>query len=147
MSRLHRQAMRVLVSEIVSGALLPGTLLPGELEIVQQFDISRGVARESIRGLEERGLVLVKHGMGATVLPQEKWNIFDSAVIAAQLASGHGAQMLGEFLECRRVLEVAGAGFAAERASSQDLTTLNAAFDKMTAIADLAARNPAAEDL
>ena len=49
--------MRVLVSDIIGGALRPGTLLPGEHEIVELFGISRGVARECIRGLEERGLV------------------------------------------------------------------------------------------
>lgn len=139
--------MRVLVSDIIGGSLRPGTLLPSELEIVEQFGISRGVARECIRGLEERGLISVKHGMGATVLPPESWDIFDPEVVAAQLATGQGAQMLGEFLECRRVLEVAGAGLAAQRATAKDLTNLNATFEKMTVTAHRVLSNPAAEDL
>ncbi len=40
-----------------------------------------------------------------------------------------------------------GARFAAERASAEDLTILNAAFDKMTATAHRVLSNPAAEDL
>src|SRR5215211_133001 len=83
MSRLHRTLLRVLVADIVSGALPAGERLPTEIELAQRFGVSRGVARESLRGLEERGLVNVKHGSGATVLPSTDWDMFNPDVIAA----------------------------------------------------------------
>jgi DNA-binding FadR family transcriptional regulator len=146
MSRLHRSLMRVLISDIVSGAVRPGELLPPEADLARRFDVSRGVAREGIRGLEERGLVSVKHGRGATVLDDTRWDMLDLDVIAAALASERSARLLAEYLECRRVLEISAAGLAAERATRADLVALSAAFERMQAAAVEAPVTPAAED-
>lgn len=139
--------MRVLVADIVSGALGPGAQLPREADLAAQFGVSRGVARECMRGLEERGLVLVKHGRGATVNEDTRWNVFDPDVLSALLDVDQGAEILGEYLECRRILEIAAAGLAAERATEQDLAALSDAFARMSASAERARHNPAAEAL
>src|SRR6201994_2982267 len=102
MSRLHRHLMRVLIADIVSGALPTGAALSREGDLATQFGVSRGVARECIRGLEERGLVDVKHGRGATVTPEDRWNVFDPEVLGALLDCDQGAAILGEYLQCRR---------------------------------------------
>src|SRR3954447_7118857 len=127
--------MKVYIAEIASGALRPGERLPREADIASQFGVSRGVARECIRGLEERGLVVVKHGRGATVQPEERWNVLDPDVLGALLDSGHGASILGEYLESRRILEIAAAGLAAQRAQPVHLTALSDAFDRMAGAA------------
>lgn len=139
--------MRVLMGDIVSGRLDPGSWLPREADLAAQFGVSRGVARECIRGLEERRLVVVKHGRGATVTPEERWDVLDPDVLGALLDSGRGAAILGEYLESRRILEIAAAGLAAERATPAHLTALSDAFDRMVAAAERAADSPAAEDL
>lgn len=139
--------MRLLVGEIVSGTLAVGDRLPREADLAEQHQVSRGVARECIRGLEERGLVTVRHGIGATVTPPERWDIFDPDVLAALLQGEAGDRVLREYLECRRILEVEAAGMAAERATRADLDALAEAFDAMTAAAQRARTNPAAESL
>jgi DNA-binding FadR family transcriptional regulator len=139
--------MRVLIADIVSGALPPGAPLPREADLATQFGVSRGVARECIRGLEERGLVDVKHGRGATVTPADRWNVFDPEVLAALLDGNQGADILGEYLQCRRILEVEAAGLAAERATEADLAALADAFARMSTSAERARHNAAAEDL
>lgn len=139
--------MRVLIADIVGGRLTQGEPLPREATLASQFGVSRGVARECIRGLEERGLIRVKHGRGATVNESERWRVFDPEVLSALLSSAHGTAVLGEYLECRRILEIEAVGLAAERATERDLSALSDAFARMTASADLASGNPAAEDL
>lgn len=139
--------MRVLLAEIVSGARPEGTSLPREADLAKQFGVSRGVARECIRSLEERGLISVKHGRGATVLPERDWDVFDPDVLTALLRRGGRLDALREFLECRTLLEVQAAGLAAERATDEDLTKLSAAFERMTDAADRALLTPAGEDL
>src|SRR5215218_3429617 len=99
MSRLHRQLMRVLIADIASGALTPGDKLPREADLAAQFSVSRGVARECIRGLEERGLVDVKHGRGATVNPEQRWDVFDPDVAVEQRARDQGAAIRSVFRE------------------------------------------------
>jgi DNA-binding FadR family transcriptional regulator len=139
--------MRVLIADTTAGALTPGDKLPRETDLAKEFSVSRGVARECIRGLEERGLVDVKHGRGATVNPEQRWDVFDPDILAALLDSDQGAAILGEYLECRRILEIEAVGLAAERATEQDLATLSDAFSRMTTSAERAKGNPAAEDL
>jgi DNA-binding FadR family transcriptional regulator len=139
--------MRVLIGEIAAGRYAEGDLLPRESDVAEQFGISRGVARECLRGLEERGLVTVRHGRGAIVTSEEKWDRFDQDVLATLLRAGGAAGVLGEYLECRRILEVEAAGLAAERATSAALERLSEAFARMHSTAERARKNPAAEQL
>jgi DNA-binding FadR family transcriptional regulator len=146
MARKHRDVMRVLTTDIVSGVRPAGEMLPREVDLATEFDVSRGVARETIRAMEERGLISVKHGKGATVNGPEHWDVFDADVLAATLDSERSADVLAEYLECRRVMEVAAAGLAAERATEDDIERLAAALGRME---ESAARPPsqAAEEL
>src|SRR3954468_12779564 len=110
--RLHEHLMRVLIADIVGSQVMPGEALPRETDLAAQFGVSRGVARECVRGLEERGLVTVKHGRGATVLDSARWRVLDPDVLRALLASSRGTEVLAEYLECRRILEIEAAGLA-----------------------------------
>lgn len=138
--------MRVVTGDIVAGVIPPGAMLPREADLAAQFGVSRGVAREAIRGLEERGLISVKHGRGATVNDDVKWDIFSPEVLAVLLESARGAEVLREYLECRRILEIEAAGLAAERATAQHLTALADALAQMTTSAERSRTNSAAED-
>lgn len=146
MSRLHRSVQRIFVADIVSGRMPVGARLPTETELAQRFGVSRGVARESLRSLEERGLVTVRHGIGATVRPSADWDMFSPEVIAAVLEQQGGAKLLGDYLECRRLLEIEAAGLAAQRATAQDLMALSEALERMTATAVEAPGSPSAEE-
>lgn len=131
MARKHREVMRILAADIVSGVRPAGDLLPREVDLAAEFDVSRGVARETIRALEERGLISVKHGRGATVNEADEWDLFDSFVLAATLDSERGGEVLRQYLECRRILEVEAAGIAAERAKPADVERLGRALKRM----------------
>jgi len=139
--------MEVLLSDIVAGRTAVGASLPRETDLAAQFRVSRGVVRECVRGLEERGLVTVKHGRGATVCPPERWDLFNPDVLGAVLEGEGGAAVLGEYLECRRLLEIEAAGLAAERAQQRHLAALSDALERMTAAAVRAPDNAAAESL
>jgi GntR family transcriptional repressor for pyruvate dehydrogenase complex len=138
--------MRVLTTDIVSGVRPTGGMLPKETDLAAEFDVSRGVARETIRAMEERGLISVKHGKGATVNGPKHWDLFDPDVLAATLDTEAAGDVLAEYLECRRVLEVEAAGLAAERATKKDLEQMSRALSRME---ECTARPPsqAAEEL
>ena len=139
--------MRVLIGDVASGVLEPGDRLPRETDLARQFGVSRGVAREALRGLEERKLIAVKHGRGAIVRPEREWDVFSPEVLSALLFSPHGPALVEAYLECRRLLEIEAAGLAAERATDADLQALSEALERMIATADRAPLNAAAEDL
>jgi DNA-binding FadR family transcriptional regulator len=131
MARKHRDMMRILTTDIVAGVRPAGEMLPKEIDLAAEFDVSRGVARETIRAMEERGLISVKHGKGATINGPEHWDVFDADVLAATLDTDQSAGVLAEYLECRRILEVEAAGLAASRAKRVDLRGLERALQQM----------------
>ena len=139
--RLHRETMLEFVDAIVSGTLAPGTRLPKETALTEQYEISRGIARESMRGLEERGLVTVKHGGHTVVNSREAWDLFDADVIEVALGGAAAVSLLGDYLECRRRIEIAGAGLAAARASGAQVERLAQCLEAMkAAVAERKAR-------
>jgi GntR family transcriptional repressor for pyruvate dehydrogenase complex len=121
------------VDDIVTGRLAPGDELPREVGLAERFAISRGVARECLRALEERGLVTVKHGSATTVNPRADWDLFDEDVLASALGGATASELLGEYLECRRIIEIEAAGLAAERATPERLAALEQRFAAMGA--------------
>ncbi len=145
-SRLHQQLMRTLLADIASGELVPGGAALRETDIAGRFGVSRGVARECVRGLEERGLVFVKPGLGATVTPPDRWAVFDPDVLSALLGARRGAELLHAYVECRRVLEVAAVRLAAERAREEDVAILSDTLERMARSAQRAMLSPAGED-
>lgn len=144
MSRLNKGPMRDLLSEIALGDLTPGVMLAREVDLAQRFDVSRGVIRECVRGLEDRGVVAVKHGRGATVTAPNEWDVLDPDVLHALLEAPGGEELVREAVECQLLLEVEAAGLAAERAEDEDLDDLAHAVDRMVAAAGRAERAPAA---
>jgi GntR family transcriptional repressor for pyruvate dehydrogenase complex len=138
--------MRTLLADIANGELVPGGAALRETDIAGRFGVSRGVARECVRGLEERGLVSVKPGLGATVTPPDHWAVFDPEVLSALLGARRGTELLGAYVECRRILEVAAVGLAAERAGREDLAVLSNTLERMITGARRASINPAADD-
>jgi GntR family transcriptional repressor for pyruvate dehydrogenase complex len=130
-ARLHRAPLQTLIAAIVDGTFAPGDTLPREADLAERFGVSRATSREFLRALEDRGLITVKHGRGATVNPAERWDTLDADVLASLLAGPQSVHLLADFLETRRLFEVHAASLAAERADEHDVERLTAAFERM----------------
>lgn len=120
-----------MIAAIVGGRVVPGELLPREADLAEQFGVSRATSREFVRGLEERGLIAVKHGRGATVNPPELWDKLDADVLAALLVGERRLKLLGDFIELRRIFEIQAARLAAERADAAGVARLRAGYERM----------------
>lgn len=145
MSRLSRDAMRVLMGDIITGRYSEGVRLPKESDLTKRFGASRGTIREAVRALEERGLVKVTHGVGAVVQPSDHWNILDADILDITLATARRNDVLSAFLEARRILEVEAVALAAHRASEEDLQTIEQTFERLKVAAEAAVTNPLEE--
>lgn len=129
--RLHREIVAQFARQIVGGELLPGQALPNEVALAERFGLSRGVVRESLRALDERGLITVRHGTTTIVNARERWDLFDPDVITAALAGRGAEHLLNEYLECRRIIEIEAAGLAAQRTDPDGVQALEAHFAAM----------------
>lgn len=134
-SRLHEQVMRMLLEEIAGGKFGPGERLPAEMELARQLGVSRGVIRELLQSLKDRGVITVMRGRGAWVRPSVEWNALDTDVLAALMPTPASVNVLAHYLECRRMLETEAAALAARRASSKDLSDMADALAGMNALA------------
>jgi DNA-binding FadR family transcriptional regulator len=109
-----------LIEAIMSGRWAVGAKLPAERELAQDFNLSRPIVREVLRGLHERGLISIIPARGAYV--------------QAPTAAG-GAKSLESFyrrrnatarevMDARLMLETHAARLAATAASDADVRAL-----------------------
>jgi DNA-binding FadR family transcriptional regulator len=129
--RLGVVVVEALVELIVSGELAPGDSLPPELPLSQQFGVSRTVLRESVKRLEEKGLVTVSQGRGTVVQPTRSWNMLDRVVLEALIAHDRSLGVLDELTVVRAELESAMARETATSHSSGELEELQAVLEEM----------------
>jgi GntR family transcriptional regulator len=64
---LYAQLEQALISRIADGSLSPGTRLPSEDFLVQEYAVSRTTVRAAIQSLIQRGLVEIQRGKGTFV--------------------------------------------------------------------------------
>lgn len=62
---LYRQLEQILMDYIEAEKLAPGDPIPGENELCQRFSLSRTTVRQTLRQLQERGLILRRRGLGS----------------------------------------------------------------------------------
>ncbi len=67
MSTRYRQIANELISRIRRGDLAVGERLPGELELMQRFDVSRHTVRSALQVVESEGLIERRAGVGTRV--------------------------------------------------------------------------------
>ncbi|SFR70726.1 DNA-binding transcriptional regulator, FadR family [Agromyces sp. CF514] len=126
--RLGVTVVSALVDAIVRGDLEPGSSLPPEAVLCEQFGVSRTVIRESAKRLEEKGLVTVAQGRGTRVLPPASWNMVDATVLAALVANDATLGVLDELSAVRAALEAVIARDAAARRTPAELERLREAL-------------------
>jgi GntR family transcriptional regulator len=64
---VYQQLADRLRTRILSGDLAPGSVLPSETELIQEYGVSRGPARQAVAVLKAEGLVDVRQGRGVFV--------------------------------------------------------------------------------
>lgn len=104
-ARLGHAVVETLAHQIVTGALAVGAALPPEPVLCESFGVSRSVIRESLKVLEEKGLVLVRQGYGTTVLGPDRWDLLDPLVLHAVIDGGTTLAIFDDLVEVRCALE------------------------------------------
>ena len=118
-----RLAVR-LAAEIVSGRLRPDDVFPSADDIVQQYGVSRTVAREALQTLTMVGFVRSQQGKRTEVMPPESWNVLSSVVQEALRGEGLLAPVLCDLYDFRALIEPSAAAWMAERASDEERAAL-----------------------
>lgn len=125
--KIYEEIVEQIKQLILDGHIKPGDKLPSERNLVESFKVSRASIREALSALEMMGLLEVRTGEGAYIRQMQA----DSMVAPLTWALSMEKGSVLEILEVRRMMEVQAAGYAAERATRQELAELDAILDSM----------------
>ncbi|WP_153396492.1 FadR/GntR family transcriptional regulator [Ornithinicoccus halotolerans] len=121
-----------LLESIREGRYPVDARLPRESELAEDARVSRLTLREAVRVLRDKGVLRVEQGRGTFVNPPEHWSVLDPSLLHARLdRPGALAQAARQLTEARSLVEVGGAGLAAQRRSAEDLAALWGTVDRM----------------
>lgn len=135
-ARLGVAVVHDLVEAIVTGEVQPGAVLPPEGVLSQTFGVSRTVIRESVKRVEEKGLLTVAQGRGTSVNEASAWNVLDPVVLSALVEHDDSLGILDELAVVRGVLEGSMASAAAGRRTPERTAALQHALDHMAETID-----------
>ncbi|MCL6509084.1 MAG: FadR family transcriptional regulator [Anaerolineae bacterium] len=119
-ANLSELVSRQIQALILEHQLKPNDRLPAERDLAERFGVSRTVVREAVRGLVAKGLLEVTPGRGGTIVRLPTAETM-SEMMTLFLRGDERTLDYENLIEVRRVLEVAIAGFAAERRTAEDL--------------------------
>jgi GntR family transcriptional repressor for pyruvate dehydrogenase complex len=113
--------------EIMSGSLVAGDKLASERELAARYGVGRPLIREALRSLAELGLIETRPGRGTFVRAGHDAGAHRQADISLR-RRGVTARQLSE---ARILLESGAAGYAAARATDEDLERLEAGLKRL----------------
>lgn len=121
-NRAFEDVVSQIQEAILEGRLKTGERLPGERQLRETFQVSRGTLREALRTLEQKKLIQIRTGMrgGAIVCPVDTQPVSESL----DLLLRYQKIDLRELAEFREEVEGAVAARAARRAKREDIERL-----------------------
>ena len=138
----YEQIADRLLAQLLSGALAPGSRLPGERELALGMGVGRASVREALGWLQVRGLIETRPGAGSYVVEDVADRLgTDGSGPAPSSPLPAADASPSALLQARLILEPAAARLAAERAPSDpEVDELLAVMEASTDAADPAAR-------
>lgn len=126
-SRVSNEVAAQIKQSILSGYFKPGSKLPSERELAEQFQVSRIAVREAIRFLENTGFVSTRHGVnGGTFVTDLNFEYLTNAFVDLFLAE---KITVPELVDMRVLIEPEIARLAAKNLNKKHARLLKEALE------------------
>jgi GntR family transcriptional regulator, transcriptional repressor for pyruvate dehydrogenase complex len=139
---LSIQTLNQLIGWLKNGTFRPGSRLPSQNELVEQFGVSRTGIREALQMMAVLSLIEIRPGMGCFVKRVSPEYVIHADVLAILLEK----ESILEVIETRKIVESGIAALAAERAKAEDfwmmedaITQIERAIHRGETVANVAA--------
>jgi len=118
-----------IIEELAEGDHPVGSILATEKQLLERYNVGRGVLREALRFLEIQGVLWTKSGPrgGLVVGAQDGSHLGSIITMQMQVLR----TPLVSVIEVRETVEPRAAGLAAERATAEQLENLGASVEEM----------------
>ena len=113
-----------LAQKILTGEYPPESILPGEMELGEQFGVSRTAVREAVKTLTAKGMLLPRPRIGTRVMPRSSWNFLDKELLSWWLTEDNFEEVVSHFLVMRSSL-------AATFGNAEQKAELNTLMEEM----------------
>ncbi|MGJ7624197.1 FadR/GntR family transcriptional regulator [Acinetobacter baumannii] len=127
----HALIVQQLGLKIVSGEISENEKLPSEVDLCEEYKVSRPVFREAIRVLNAKGLTYSRPKIGTVVRPKEEWHLLDPDVLFWLIQTTPEHEFFKTLSTVRRVLEPELAYIAANTANEEDIERIKQAYKGM----------------
>jgi GntR family transcriptional regulator, transcriptional repressor for pyruvate dehydrogenase complex len=120
-------------AQILGGKYGPGERLPSERELSARLGVNRSSVREALKKLEQLGMIAIRPGGGARVVPMQEAGL---GVLRHVLgAKAPDRDLVAQWLDVREIVVAGAARFAIERASSEEFAEARRLLRKLVASA------------
>ena len=127
----HALIVQQLGLKIVSVEISENEKLPSEVDLCEEYKVSRPVFREAIRVLNAKGLTYSRPKIGTVVRPKEEWHLLDPDVLFWLIQTTPEHEFFKTLSTVRRVLEPELAYIAASTANEEDIERIKQAYEGM----------------
>ena len=132
---LHATVTRKLALHIIQSEREAGAVsFPNEADLGQQLGVSRTVLREAMKVLADKGMIEMRPKTGTRARPRVDWRLLDPDVLRWQAETSPDIRFLRDLAEVRLAIQPTAAGFAAVRATPEDLEAIEAALIRREAV-------------
>jgi GntR family transcriptional repressor for pyruvate dehydrogenase complex len=114
---------------ILTKKIPPGDKLPSELELCNQFGVSRTAVREALCTLSAKGLISVEKGRGIFVSHLSSEHVIKSMHNYLEIKSNKNSPL--DVIQARMIIEPAIAEYAATHHTAEDMVKLKQNLDEM----------------
>lgn len=120
--------VNLLTDRIHQHIYLPGTKLPSERKLQEEFGVGRLALREALSRMNAMGIIETSHGKGTFVQDSLKSQTLKNVLIPYFALDD--SKRLKEFVDARAMIESEIAGLAAQQRDKDDITRLEAILDR-----------------
>jgi DNA-binding FadR family transcriptional regulator len=132
----HGQVVQALGERIVRGLLPPGSAVPTEDQLVDEFGVGRSSLREGVKVLAGKGLLESRTSAGTRVRARDSWNLLDPDVLRWRYGPHTSDADVAVLADLRVALEPGAARLAAESGDPAGRTAVEHAMAELWSTVD-----------
>jgi DNA-binding FadR family transcriptional regulator len=134
---LHDRVTRTLALQIIESERRSEQIVfPNEADLCKQLGISRSILREAVKVLEDKGLLEVRPRSGTRSKPRMEWRLLDPDVLCWQAETQMDPRLLRDLCEVRLAIEPTASGFAALRATAEEIDFIGSCLEQWEALSN-----------
>lgn len=122
---------KILIQKCFSGEFKEGDLLPGEIDLCLQFNVSRSSIRAALQILSNKGIITIAPKKGSMINKLYEWHWLDKDILCFISDSPIAPSLIKSLLTARLTFEPTICAICALSADTEDLIAIHQGYELM----------------